>query len=165
MSRCPDLRRRRCRAGRRRRSRCRLPWRLSRARLAVDDVGVLLLDGVKRRAFIEMSHRVPTEQFEIVGTAQLVPQCFEANRRCFATLFPEQIDHLPVRPDGAMLASATNVCEDLPQRAPECAGVRHAVRHEELERLARIECYELALTLQGLDGGAAAAQARLDARG
>jgi len=93
---------------------------------------VLHLDLVECRTLVEIPHRVPTQQCEIVGTAQLVPERLEANRRRFATLFPEQIDHLSIRSDGAKLASATDVAQDFRQRAAECAGVRHAVRHEEL---------------------------------
>ena len=117
---------------------------------------MLRVDLVDCRTLIEIPHRVPTEQREIVSAAQLVPQRFQANRPRFAAVLPEQIDHLSIGSDGAMLASATDLRQDSPKRAAERAGVRHAVRHEELQRVVRIECHELAKTLQRIDVGAAA---------
>ena len=59
----------------------------------------------------------------------------------------------------------TDVHQDSSKRAAEGAWVGQTVRHEELQGVARIERDELAKTLQRIEVGAAALQARFDSRG
>src|SRR5687767_8539494 len=62
-----------------------------------------LLDGCP---LVEVAHRVPAEQLEVVRAGQLIPQHLEANRGGREAVFPEDVNHLAERADGALTSAA-----------------------------------------------------------
>ena len=68
-------------------------------------VGMSIVNVFDRRPFIEVPHRVAAEQFEIMAGAQLIPERLQPDRGGFAASLPEEIDHLSIRANGAMLPS------------------------------------------------------------
>ena len=118
-----------------------------------------------RWPFIEVPHRVAAEQFEIMRRRQLVPQRLQPDRRRFEAILPEEIDHFSVRSNAAVLPSATEFHQRGRDDMSERAGVRHVMRHEQLQRFLRVQRDKLPLTVEVVYVDSAGAQAGLDVRG